>query len=129
MLVPQTEPVIRKWLVDSANAAAGSCSGGSDGVTCGLSWTNWSQGWDGKWGLGEQMSALEVMQNLMSNSRPAPYTADTGGSSIGNPAAGYGTPITDARPLSLDSGDKAGAGILTAVIGATLVGTCIWLIL
>lgn len=129
VLVPQTEPVITKWLVDSANGAAGSCSGGSDGVTCGLSWTDWSQGWDGKWGLGEQMSALEVMQNLMVHKRPAPYTADTGGSSIGNPAAGYGKLTSDATPLSIDGGDKAGAGIITAIIGSSLVGSCVWLIL
>ena len=65
----------------------------------------------------------------MVHKRPAPYTADTGGSSIGNPAAGYGKLTSDATPLSIDGGDKAGAGIITAIIGASLVGSCVWLIL
>ena len=37
------------------------CSGGSDGVTCGQTWN--STTWDGKDGLGEQMSALAIIQN------------------------------------------------------------------
>ncbi|WLF77400.1 hydrolase 76 protein [Lodderomyces elongisporus] len=129
VLVPETEPTINKWLVDSANGAAGSCSGGSDGHTCGLSWTNWTVGWDGLYGLGEQMSALEVMQNLMSTKRPAPYTANDGGSSKSHPASGYGTTKANAQPLSLDGGDKAGAGIITAVIGISIIGCGVWLIL
>ncbi|CAI5756536.1 unnamed protein product [Candida verbasci] len=157
-LVPQTEEQIHKWLVDSANSAAGSCSGGTDGHTCGLQWTNWnasdsdryglSDHWDGLYdfnvhftklklliiltmslGLGEQMSALEVIQNLMTPKRPAPYTANNGGSSIGHPASGYGQPATNAQPLSLDGGDKAGAGIITAVIGISIVGTLVWLLI
>ncbi|EGW33528.1 mannan endo-1,6-alpha-mannosidase DCW1 precursor [Spathaspora passalidarum NRRL Y-27907] len=129
VLVPDTEPIITKWLVDSANSAAGSCSGGTDGHTCGLDWTNWTRGWDGMYGLGEQMSALEVMQNLMAHKRPAPYTASNGGSSLSNPAAGYGTSITNTSPLHLGPGDKAGAGIITAIVGVSLIGTCVWLIL
>ncbi|CAK9440374.1 uncharacterized protein LODBEIA_P44740 [Lodderomyces beijingensis] len=129
VLVPDTQPTIYKWLVDSANGAAGSCTGGLDGHTCGLSWTNWTVGWDGYYGLGEQMSALEVMQNLMSWHRPPPYTAETGGSSQPHPASGYGTAPSNTPPLDLDAGDKAGAGILTAVIGISLVGCCVWLLL
>lgn len=127
ILVPQTYDRIRKWLVDSANAAAWSCVGGRDGHTCGLSWTNGT--WDGTWGLGEQMCALEVMQNLRVADFPGPLTASTGGTSIGNPAAGYAQSALDAAPLKLDSGDKAGASIITAIVGAAVIGTGVWLVI
>lgn len=127
ILVPETYPTIRTWLVDSANAAAWSCVGGTDGHTCGLSWTNGT--YDGNYGLGEQMSALEVMQNLRVADFEGPLTASTGGTSEGNPAAGYAQASTDAAPLSLDAGDKVGASIITAVIGAAVIGTGVWLVL
>ncbi|SGZ53997.1 CIC11C00000005734 [Sungouiella intermedia] len=127
ILVPDTYDTIRKWLVDSANAAAWSCVGGTDGHTCGLSWTNGT--WDGTWGLGEQMCALEVMQNLRVRDFPGPLTASTGGTSVGNPAAGYSQTATDAVPLKLGTGDKAGASIITAVIGAAVVGAGVWLVI
>lgn len=118
---------IKKWLVDSANAAAGSCSGGSDGHTCGLDWTRGY--WDGVFGLGEQMAALEVMQNLLIHEKAPPYTAENGGTSRGNPAAGFATEKYDAQPLDLGGGDKAGAGIITAVVGISVIGAGVWLLL
>lgn len=128
ILVPQTYDTIRAYLQDSANAAAwSSCTGGSDGHTCGLSWTNST--WDGVYGLGEQMSALEVIQNLRVRDFPGPLTADTGGTSAGNPAAGYGLTEVTASPLTLDAGDRAGASIITAIIGAAIIGTGAWLII
>lgn len=127
VLVPQTKDVIKKWLVDSANWAAGSCNGGSDGHTCGLAWTN--GGWDGYYGLGEQMTALEVIQNVHAIDLPGPLTASTGGLSIANPAGGYGTELQNAKPLNLNGGDKAGAGVITAVLGSAIVGTGVWLVL
>lgn len=125
LMLPETEPTIRTIIVDSANAAAGSCSGGTDGVTCGLSWT--SGGWDGFYGLGEQMCALEIMNQLQINEKAGPYTATTGGSSIGDPAAGFNDGIFDAPPLDISSGDKAGAGIITAVISISIVACAVWL--
>ncbi|ODV77127.1 glycoside hydrolase family 76 protein [Suhomyces tanzawaensis NRRL Y-17324] len=125
-LVPETEAVIRPWLVNAANAAANSCSGGTDGVTCGLNW--FTGGWDGKFGLGEQMCALEAMTNLQANKFPI-YTATTGGSSQGNPAGGYAVTNTNASPLKLGAGDTAGAGIITAIIGVSIVASGVWLVL
>ncbi|KAK6465145.1 defective cell wall [Scheffersomyces coipomensis] len=127
ILVPQTYDTIRTWLVASSNAAAKSCSGGYDGHTCGLNWFNGT--WDGYYGLGEQISALEVMQNLRVLDVPGPYTANDGGSSVGNPAAGYGAIQTNASPLTLNKGDIAGAGIITAIIGVSLVASGLWLII
>ncbi|QBM87870.1 mannan endo-1,6-alpha-mannosidase [Metschnikowia aff. pulcherrima] len=128
ILVPDTYTQIRAWLQDLANAAAWlSCTGGSDGHTCGLSWTNGT--WDGVYGLGEQMLALEVIQNLRVADLPGPLTADTGGTLIGNPAAGFSLAETDALPLHLGAKDKAGAAIITAVIGVAIIGTAAWLVI
>ncbi|GMG56562.1 unnamed protein product [Ambrosiozyma monospora] len=62
-LVPSQSDYLMKILEASAEAAAQSCSGGTDGVTCGLNWAN--SGWDGQYGLGEQMSALEAIQSTL----------------------------------------------------------------
>ncbi|SCU85288.1 LAMI_0C10726g1_1 [Lachancea mirantina] len=125
-LVPETRPQIMEWLETSAKGAAQSCSGGYDGHTCGLNW--FYDGWDGWYGLGEQMAALEVMQNLRCLQRPAPYTATTGGSSIGNGAAGTEQAPTNLSPLDITAGSRAAAGIITAVIGLTIIAGSVWLI-
>ncbi|EGV66206.1 hydrolase 76 protein [Yamadazyma tenuis] len=128
VMAPSTYDVVMNYLTTSALAAARSCSGGSDGHTCGLDWTN-TTGWDGTWGLGEQLCALEVITQLRVGDVDPPYTADNGGSSLGNPAAGYGTVVSDATPLTLGTKDKAGAGIITAVIGVSIVASTVWLVL
>ncbi|CCE88419.1 Piso0_001924 [Millerozyma farinosa CBS 7064] len=127
VMAPETSDTIMTWLTASAKAAAQSCSGGTDGHTCGTNWFKHS--WDGNYGLGEQMCALEVIQNLRVHDLPPPYTAHEGGSSIGNPAAGYSVTTANASPLKLDGGDKAGAAIITIIISASLIGSGIWLIL
>ncbi|KAE9990618.1 hypothetical protein EG327_001169 [Venturia inaequalis] len=63
ILAPFTAKTIRPLLETSAMAAAKSCSGGSDGVACGTKW--WVGGYDGKTGVGQQLSALEVIQSLL----------------------------------------------------------------
>ncbi|ODV60979.1 glycoside hydrolase family 76 protein [Ascoidea rubescens DSM 1968] len=127
-LVPQTYDQIMSYLVPSALGAAQSCSGGTDGKTCGINWFH--PGWDGNWGLGEQMSALEVIQNLNVINRPAPYTANTGGSSIGDPSAGVNDLHGSAESeLSLSTKDHVGAAIITAVVGLSLICGSVWLII
>jgi mannan endo-1,6-alpha-mannosidase len=93
---------VKPYLAASAQAAAASCSGGEDGTTCGTKW--WNGGvWDGTYGVGQQMSALEVIQsNLISQVCPwltssivyfgtdvlqvqGPVSNSTGGTSQGNP--------------------------------------------
>ena len=73
ILAPSTSSTIAPLIEASAKGAAASCSGGSDGVTCGIDWT--INEWDGWYGLGEQISAMEVIQNLLVGQRPAPYTS------------------------------------------------------
>ncbi|QDS74953.1 hypothetical protein FKW77_004680 [Venturia effusa] len=63
VLAPFTANTIRPLLESSAVAAAKSCSGGADGVSCGTKW--WVGGYDGNTGAGQQLSALEVVQSLL----------------------------------------------------------------
>lgn len=126
-MVPETYDDIYSLLDASARAASNSCSGGTDGHTCGLNW--WYSGWDGYYGLGEQMSALEVMQNLRIRDRPAPCTNSTCGTSQGDGAAGTQQSQTNLSPLTIDKGDEAGAAIITVVVGATIVGAFAWTVL
>jgi len=62
-LVPSLRTDILALLTPSAEAAALSCSGGSDGSQCGTKW--YIGGYDGVTGVGQEMSALEVILGLL----------------------------------------------------------------
>lgn len=73
---------------------------------------------------------MNVLAALISNLDPAtidpPLTNSTGGTSIGDFNAGSDT----AQPLIFDpltTGDKAGAGIVTAIIIACALGAMTWM--
>ena len=129
-LAPFTATFINQKLHDSAMGAAGQCVGGTDGVTCGRTWN--SKTWDGKYGVGEEMSALSVIQGNLISKVQAPVTQASGGTSQGNPAAGssgdksaQGTDPDQSKPVT--TGDRAGAGILTALVLGSLVGSVWWI--
>jgi mannan endo-1,6-alpha-mannosidase len=63
IMAPFTKDTITKYLKASAVGAAKSCSGGTDGTTCGSKW--YTGAWDGTSGVGQQLSALEVTQSLL----------------------------------------------------------------
>ncbi|KAF2103854.1 glycoside hydrolase, partial [Rhizodiscina lignyota] len=63
MVMPEIADTVTKLLQASAKAAAQSCSGGSDGATCGNKW--YVKGWDGTWGVGQQLTAMETIQALL----------------------------------------------------------------
>ncbi|GME71085.1 unnamed protein product [Ambrosiozyma monospora] len=71
-LAPEYADEIYNILHESALGAAKSCSGGTDNHTCGMDWELGR--WDGLYGLGEQMSALEVIQNTLFEQYPGPLT-------------------------------------------------------
>ena len=81
-LAPNTGYASRamKIINDSAEGAAQACSGGTDGKTCGINWG--VNGWDGMYGLGEQIAALEIIQNTLIEQVPAPCTEDTCGEDV-----------------------------------------------
>lgn len=126
-MYPKSQDRLLPLLASSAVAAGKACSGTYGGLTqqCGMKWT-WNNGtFDGSnsvgFFVGQNMAALEVFQANLIVYASAPYTNKTGGSSLGNVAAGNtrasennGETITIAPATTAD---KAGAGILT-VIGA-----------
>lgn len=124
-LAPFTAAQIMPILQHSAVAAAQSCN---DANICGSRW--YWDGFDGNQGVGQQMSALSVISANMILQAKAPYSANTGGTSVGNPAAGTGddNPEVPVEFTDITTGDKAGASILTIlVLGLTLGGSW-WLI-
>jgi mannan endo-1,6-alpha-mannosidase len=118
--MPQLYDDFMPYLRASAAAAASQCTGSADGIegnVCGFAWTE-APTWDGTYGFGQQMDALEVIQaNLIQQARH-PVTAKNGGISHGNPSAGTeGTTADGAPPTKpVTTADRAGAGIVTAVV-------------
>lgn len=129
-LVPELYDDIYKLMESSAEAAAQSCSGGTDGVTCGLDWS--VSGWDGMYGLGEQMSALETILSMVAgikSEETVPYTSENGGSSTSDPEAGLNTvDQTNKNEITITTKDKAGAGIITAVCLGIILAGAVWMI-
>ncbi|KAI9817423.1 MAG: hydrolase 76 protein [Pycnora praestabilis] len=127
-LAPFTTNFVMEKLQASASAAAEQCSGGTDGVTCGLQWTKGSA-WDGSYGVGEQMSALEVVSSNLISKVSGPVTNSTGGTSKGNPAAGTGGDTSlSATNDPVTTGDRVGAGFLTTVVLVVILGGAWWMV-
>jgi mannan endo-1,6-alpha-mannosidase len=128
IMAPSMYDEIMHYMETSAVAAAQSCSGGSDGVTCGLNWG--VSGWDGVYGLGEQMSALETVMSLINHDVPAPYMAGKEGvNATSDPFAGLnGNNSTNKNLINVTGKDKAGAGVLTAVVFVVILAGSVWMI-
>ncbi|KAH7336076.1 putative 3-methylitaconate isomerase [Rhexocercosporidium sp. MPI-PUGE-AT-0058] len=86
-MAPYTYDAIMGKLGPSAKAAAAQCSGGNNGRTCGLRWSMGAT-WDGSYGVGQEMAALEVIQSNLISQVSGPVTNITGGTSVGDPNAG-----------------------------------------
>lgn len=102
------------------------CTGGSAGNLCGTSWQTGE--WDGAFGVGQQMNALEVIQSNLIDAVRGPVTNSTGGTSTGDENAGR---ASKADPLMYDgisTADRAGAGILTALVLGGLLGGGYWVV-
>ncbi|KAF3165670.1 hydrolase 76 protein [Orbilia oligospora] len=126
-VAPYTYNDIMPRLRKNAQLAAATCTGGASGTACGLKW-NTGPKFDGIMGLGEQLSALEVIQNTAPFVAPVGYLVDidNGGVSKSNPN-GTGTrggvhnrnsqylPYR-LRNYEITLADRVGAAIITLVI-------------
>jgi mannan endo-1,6-alpha-mannosidase len=128
MLVPSKLDEILAKLQTSAKAAAASCTGHDNG-TCGVQW--YQSKWDGWMGMEEQISATNVFTaNMIAFNRSAPVTSTTGGNSTSNPTAGEdGSDASSGKQTVATTGDKAGAGIITAVFVVSWVGLLSFMVL
>lgn len=80
-------------------------------------------------GLGEQMAALEVIQSNLIDYVDPPVTSEFG-TSKGDPTAGMGDDSIT-QELNLDpvsTGDKVGAGFLTAIVLTGILGGAYWMV-
>jgi len=123
---------IMAYLRPSAVAAAKQCVGGANKRMCGFRWTG-NGTWDGTVGLGQQMSAMEVVLAAMIHDLPAPVTNVTGGTSRGDPGAG-GSDIGRTAGFNalefmapITAADKAGAYLLTVTVLASLVAGIVFM--
>jgi mannan endo-1,6-alpha-mannosidase len=127
-IAPFTYDQIIPRLQASARAAALSCTGGNNGTACGLKWTKGT--FDGSFGVGEQMAAMEVFQSNLISRVAAPVTDSTGGTSKGDPGAGLEPPnpaaVIDMTVATV--GDRAGAGILTGLLLIAMIGVQYWMV-
>ena len=131
-LAPFTLPAIAPMLAATAKAAASFCTGGSSGTQCAFKWTGAAN--DGRFGIGQQMSALGAIQSAMvaipGEVIAVPVTNSTGGTSVGNAAGGVvngqnpiekSLMVTNTDPVQ--TRDRVAAGFLTvAVLGGVIGG-------
>lgn len=136
-MAPFTFDTIEPLLKLNAQAAAQQCSGsvggndfkGIPGTACGFSWLKKAE-FDGLVGVGEQMSALSAMTyTLVKKTTPAAVTADTGGTSRGDPNAGASNqskipPMY--APITLK--DQIAAGFVTSALSLSVLGACIFVV-
>lgn len=124
-LAPFMVEKIKPALRSSAEAAVAQCTGGDTGRECGFGWA--SGEFDGKVGAGQQMNVLAAVSALLVDHADPPVTQDTGGTSKGNPDAGRRGGSSDIQHREITTGDKAGAGILTALLLGAATGTLGWM--
>ncbi|KUJ23344.1 cell wall glycosyl hydrolase Dfg5 [Mollisia scopiformis] len=127
-MAPYTYDAVMAKLAPSAQAAAQQCSGGANGRTCGLRWQD-NTTWDGSYGVGQEMAALEVIQSNLIAQVTGPVTNSTGGTSKGNPAAGTSSNSNPTVIGPTTTGDRVGAGFLTTVVLIIFVGSIWWMII
>ncbi|KAL1888254.1 hypothetical protein Cpir12675_006236 [Ceratocystis pirilliformis] len=73
-MLPDIKPQVNKLLETSALAAVKTCTAGESGSECGMRWYTGSH--DGISGLGQQMSALEIVQGLLVDGITGPLKSE-----------------------------------------------------
>lgn len=133
VVAPYTAVEIKTLLTASAEAAARNCGGGVNGTTCGERW--YTPSYDGVYGVGQELSALEVVQALLllhgnaNATALAPMTAKDVHIAVEVPSSTFSIPTQTATPgpagestKSADANDASRArdGVY-GLMGAALV--------
>ncbi|KIW00946.1 uncharacterized protein PV09_07472 [Verruconis gallopava] len=113
-VAPYTTDTIMNLLTTSAEACAKTCTAGADGNQCGLEWTKEAN--DGDLGPGQQMAAVSIFSGLLAGDVPGALTNKTGGTSVGDAAAGTTSNDSPTKFSTITTGEKAGAAILTLTV-------------
>lgn len=115
-VAPFTKDVIMSYLQHSAQGAARQCSGGKNGTTCGTRWTK--SEYDGKTGLGQELSALNVfLANLAVNSSAltnANTTVASKAEANGTTPSSSSTTTTSGKPTTTSAKPSSGSQRLWA---------------
>lgn len=113
--------------------AVKTCINGDNGRLCGLRWTEGAVpagfGDHGQFiGVGEQMAVLEIIQSNLVDRSPKWVSAVEGtGTSVGDVNAGTGDrkiEVEESFHTNIGTGDRVGAGILTALMLIGVLGGC-----
>ncbi|MCJ1431703.1 hydrolase 76 protein [Xylographa pallens] len=112
VLVPDLTAAVMPLLARSAVAAAAACTGGEAGEACGQKW--YVGGFDGSVGVGQQLSALEVVQGLLVQRASPPAVA--AGVEVSVVAASETVPVPTETPTPT-GGPRPGVGGGAAVLG------------
>jgi mannan endo-1,6-alpha-mannosidase len=128
-LADHWQPILKK----SAEAAIKQCTGGETGRMCGIRWESGvfmhpREDKDATSGAGEAMNVFAAVSALLvDQDSKGPKTNATGGTSVGDPNAGTHSSNGQQKPLRpINTGDRAGAAILTILVLAGAVGTFAW---
>jgi mannan endo-1,6-alpha-mannosidase len=117
IMAPATAGRIGELLRASAAGAATACTGGLDGQTCGFKW--FLGGYDGNTGVGQQLSAMEVMYSLLVNSTTPPMTLpnvhirNEPGNLTASPTR---DPVSPPTPRPLHDGQPASLGTTPGLV-------------
>lgn len=124
LLVPELYDLVLPKLQVSAVGAGKNCDGHGNN-SCGVRW--YGGKWDSWSGMEEQISVSQLFSatlvKFVDKGTAGPVTHDTGGNSTSNLNAGQGSGShSNPTTTPITNGDRAGAGILTAVFVAGWAG-------
>lgn len=129
-IAPKTAGKILPILKTSAQAAVNQCTGGTTGRKCGFFWSS-GQYVDPEVthtsGAGEAINVLAAVSSLLVDETKSPVTNKTGGTSKGNPGAGLGGGYEPRQYKPIKMADKAGAGVLTALVAGGITYMLVWM--
>lgn len=135
-MAPFTFDTIMPLLKSNAKLAAAQCSGnppasqfkGIANTACGFQWTKGAD-FDGMVGVGEQQNGLAaIMYTLVNKTTVAAVTADTGGTSQGDPNAGIPNEMKVPTLPDITTVDKVAAGFVTTAIAFSVLGAGIFVV-